>query len=112
MHFFLEDVGSGLIRELAFGGSGLIRELAFGGSGLIRELAFGGSGFIREVAFGGSGLIREVVSIERYNLVVFYSINASKIMPDKRGVRWWEWSYKKGTTIVSGSGKHKISATE
>ena len=66
--------GSGLIRGLVFGGSGLIRGVAFGGSGLIRGVAFGGSGLIREVAFGGGGL--------------------------KTGGLWWEWSYKRETTVT------------
>ena len=45
------------------------------GSGLIREVDIGGSGLIREVAFCGSGLIREVAF-------------------------WWEWPYKRGTTVM------------
>jgi hypothetical protein len=33
-----------------------------------------------------SVLIRGVASLERYNLLVFYSLSASELWPDKRGV--------------------------
>jgi hypothetical protein len=36
---------------------------------------------------------------EEDNLVVFYYLRSSEIWTDKRGSLWWEWPYKRGTTV-------------
>jgi len=40
-----------------------------------------------------------VASLESDNLVVIYYLGASEIWLDERGDLWWEWPYKRGTTI-------------
>ena len=47
-----------------------------------------------------NGLIRGVASHEDGNLVEFVDHSASKIWPDERGDIWWEWPYKRGTTVA------------
>jgi hypothetical protein len=47
-----------------------------------------------------SGLLKEVTSHEGDNLIGFYNLIISQIWLDKRGGLWWEWPYKRETTIL------------
>ena len=58
------------------------------------------------------GLKSGVAFLEGDNLVAFYYLSMSEILPDEMGDLWWEWSYKRdwlwwagpckrGTTVVS-----------
>ena len=38
--------------------------------------------------------------LEEGNLVVFYYLVASEIQNDKRDDLWWEWPYKRGTSVM------------
>jgi hypothetical protein len=40
------------------------------------------------------GLLRGMASLESSNLLVI-----SEMWPDEKGHLWWEWPYKRGTTI-------------
>jgi hypothetical protein len=42
-----------------------------------------------------------VASLEGDNLVVFYCLNVSEIRHTKRGGPWWEWHYKRVTTVFA-----------
>jgi hypothetical protein len=41
------------------------------------------------------GLKSGVAFLEGDNLVAFYYLSMSEILPDEMGDLWWEWSYKR-----------------
>jgi hypothetical protein len=44
-----------------------------------------------------------VSSLEGTSLLALYYLSALEISPDnKRGGLWWEWPYKRGTTVNIG----------
>ena len=115
---------SGFIREVAsleednliifyyvYLKAGLIRGVAFHESGLIRGVVFGDSGLIRGVAFGDSGLIRGwplvdwcLTSSEQFFSYIQDErkiLNATGLETRKGGGLWWDWPYKRGTTVIT-----------
>ena len=85
--------------------------MAFGDSGLIRGVAFGDSGLIREVVFGDNGLIRGwplvdwcLTSSEQFFSYIQDErkiLNATGLETRKGGGLWWDWPYKRGTTVIT-----------
>ena len=46
---------------------------------------------------------KRVSSLEGASLLALYYLSALEIWPDnKRGGLWWEWPYKRGTTVNIG----------